>query len=91
MRRINHSLTGRYFFNLVDKVCALFRKLVDNEAVVHNLPANIDWRSKCFQRNLYDVDGAHHSCAKSARFQKQHTLLACGAIRQPKAQDGFSG
>jgi hypothetical protein len=61
--------------DLVDKDSALLRQLIHDIAVMDDFTANVNWRAKCLERDLDDVDGANHTCAEAARFEQKNPLL----------------
>jgi hypothetical protein len=84
VRGVDHALAIRNFVDLMHEDRALFRQLVHNKAVMHDLPAHIDGRAKGVEGDLDNVDGAHHAGAKAARLEQQNTLLAGGLIGAAK-------
>jgi hypothetical protein len=69
----------------MDKDSTLFRQFIHNIAVMDDFTAHVNWRAKCLERNLDDVDGANDACAEAARFEQKNPLLigrslAIGAI-----------
>src|SRR5690242_4514877 len=63
------------FFHAVHKNGAFFLQFLDNKAVVDDFLANINRRPEGFERDSYDVDGAHDSSTKAPRLQKQKLLV----------------
>ena len=61
--------------DLVDKDSALLRQLIHDIAVMDDFTTNVNWRAKCLERDLDDVDGANHTCAEAARFEQKNPLL----------------
>src|ERR1035437_1558392 len=56
---------------------------------MHNFAANIDGRAEGFQCDFHNVNRAHHSSAKAARFEQQHPLLTRGSLGAVTVRDGI--
>lgn len=56
---------------IVNEDGTFFSQLIDHEAVVHNLLANIDGGAESIEGNIHYVDGAHHAGTKTTRLEKE--------------------
>ncbi len=65
--REDHGPVRRAFVQLLDEDGALLAQSVDDEAVVHDLVADIDRRAPFLQRHLDDLDRPVHAGAEAAR------------------------
>jgi hypothetical protein len=63
----------RDFVELVDEHRAHLPQAVDDEAVVDDFMADIDWRSEPLEREFDDLDCAVDSGAEAARRRDQDT------------------
>ncbi|MNR29694.1 hypothetical protein D3C85_1470970 [compost metagenome] len=67
VRRVDQGGAGRHILQLLDEDGALVAQVVDHEAVVHHLVADIDRGAVDFQRALDDGDGTVDAGAETAR------------------------
>ena len=68
MGAVNHAFAIGNFIHVIYKDGALLLKLLDHKAVVDDLFADIDGRTKGFESDPDDVNGPNHASAKAPRF-----------------------
>ncbi|MOA36210.1 hypothetical protein D3C78_1577190 [compost metagenome] len=67
VRRVDQGGAGWHVLQLLDEDGALVAQVVDHEAVMHHLVADIDRGAVDFQRSLDDGDGTVDAGAETAR------------------------
>src|SRR5581483_4883584 len=87
---VNYTLTLRNLINRIDENRTLGLKFFDDEAVVHDLFADVYWRPEGFQRNTHDIDGTNHLCAESARLQQKQAFLVFRHVSSFTLKDTLS-
>jgi len=79
--RVDHSRAFRNLVQLIDEDRALFRQIVHDIAVVHDLFAHVDGSAKGIESNLHNVDCPHNAGAEAAGLQQEDTFgLWCSAV-----------
>src|SRR5947209_11147864 len=73
---INDPLAVWNFVYRVDKDRTFALKFLNHKTVVDNLFADIDWRTKGFERNSDNINRPHNARAESARLQQKQSFLA---------------
>src|SRR6266478_733392 len=76
MRAVNYTLACRDFVNGINKDRTFALKLLDHKAVVDNLFADVDRRTKGLERNTDNINRAHDAGAESARLQQKQCFRA---------------
>ena len=71
MSAVNDALAGGNFVHGIDENGAFALEFFDDEAVVHDLFADVDGRAKGLKGNANDVDGANHAGAEATGLQQK--------------------
>src|SRR3954464_4216452 len=69
----------RHIVDLVDEDRALFRQLIHNIPVMHDLAAHIDGSPEGLQRDLHNVNRPHYAWAKATGVEEKNALLTRGS------------